>query len=165
MRNLVVVSGPVASGKSTLATPLAERLGLPLVAKDTIKEALFDVLGTGDEAWSKRMGAATYAVLWALAPGFPAAVLEANFGPEARDHLLVLCPHPIQVHCTGPREELERRFNERPRHPGHIDEFPADKVAEQDALDLGGPRLVVDTTDSVDIDAVVAWVGAHIGDH
>jgi adenylate kinase family enzyme len=35
-RAYVVVSGPPASGKSTLAPPLAAHLGLPLAAKDTI---------------------------------------------------------------------------------------------------------------------------------
>jgi len=40
----VVVSGPPASGKSTLAPVLARALSLPLVAKDTIKDALMTVL-------------------------------------------------------------------------------------------------------------------------
>ena len=41
----VIVSGPPGSGKSTLARDLALRLGLPLFAKDTIKESLMDTLG------------------------------------------------------------------------------------------------------------------------
>jgi predicted kinase len=36
----VVVSGPPASGKTTLAVAIAPALGLPLIAKDTIKQAL-----------------------------------------------------------------------------------------------------------------------------
>jgi adenylate kinase family enzyme len=35
-RLYVVVTGPPASGKSTLAPGLADALGLPLVAKDAI---------------------------------------------------------------------------------------------------------------------------------
>jgi len=38
-RTFVVVSGPSASGKTTLARAIAPALGLPLVAKDTIKVA------------------------------------------------------------------------------------------------------------------------------
>jgi Ni2+-binding GTPase involved in maturation of urease and hydrogenase len=37
-----VVSGPAGSGKTTLADPLAAELQLPLISKDSIKEALAD---------------------------------------------------------------------------------------------------------------------------
>jgi replication-associated recombination protein RarA len=43
-----VVSGPPASGKTTLAQAIAPALGLPLIAKDTIKQALMTVLPVPD---------------------------------------------------------------------------------------------------------------------
>ena len=45
---LILVSGPSAAGKSSLAETIARELRLPLIAKDTIKEALFDTLGVLD---------------------------------------------------------------------------------------------------------------------
>ncbi len=48
-RRIVIVSGAPGAGKTTLAPPLAAALGLPLFAKDTIKETLYDLLGY-DEA-------------------------------------------------------------------------------------------------------------------
>ncbi len=51
---IVLVTGPPASGKSFVAALVAERFGLPLIAKDAIKETLFESLGTGDVAWSQR---------------------------------------------------------------------------------------------------------------
>ena len=87
---MVVVTGPPAAGKTTIARELASRLRLPLIAKDTIKEALFDGLGTGDLEWSQRLGTGTYLAMLALAEDSVAAgadlILEANFirGGEAR---------------------------------------------------------------------------------
>lgn len=39
---LIVVNGVPGSGKTTLAGPLAAAMRTPLLAKDRIKEALFD---------------------------------------------------------------------------------------------------------------------------
>ena len=59
----VVVSGPPASGKTTLARAIAPALGLPLVAKDTIKEALMSVLPVPDIETSRAVGRASVAAL------------------------------------------------------------------------------------------------------
>lgn len=59
MPQLVIVSGAPGAGKSTLAAPLAIALGLPLLAKDTIKEAVRDALGDLDAdplVSSRRLG-------------------------------------------------------------------------------------------------------------
>src|SRR5215469_13672365 len=126
-QRVVVVSGPPAAGKSTLAGPLAAELGFMLIAKDRIKETLHDALGraTGpDVAWSQRLGAAAMELLWALALDAPAVVLEANFWPgdarlEAR--MRALGTVPVEVHCQCPIDECMRRYAERApsRHPVH----------------------------------------------
>ena len=48
-RRIVLVSGAPATGKTTLAGPLAAALGFPLLAKDHIKETLHDALDGGGE--------------------------------------------------------------------------------------------------------------------
>jgi predicted kinase len=125
-RRLVLVSGPPAAGKTTLAVPLAAELGFALLAKDRIKETLHDALGfEADLAWSRRLGAATMDLLWALAADSPAAVLEANFWPDDPRHgerVQALGARTVEVYCSCPIEECLRRYAARAasRHSVHV---------------------------------------------
>jgi predicted kinase len=160
--SLVVVSGLPGAGKTTLAVPLAAALDVPLLAKDTVKEALFDSLGTGDRAWSRRLGAASMAVVFALAAVAPRAVLESFWRrPQALERLRALDRPLVEVHCGCPAELARARYRARERHPGH-DGVGDDEIVGwvADAGPLGpGPVLEVDTAAPVDVDAVARWVG------
>jgi predicted kinase len=178
-RLLVVVSGPPASGKTTVSRALAEALGIPHVARDAIKENLFDTLGTGDREWSRQLGRASWSLLlrvmdWVLATGGPALV-ENNFLPDAGDEIRqYLRDHryrAVEVVCEAPTDVLLERFRNRAqdgsRHPGHVDHIPARLEEFRLSLErrpaaiggLGlGPVQIVDTSRPVDIGALVAWV-------
>jgi predicted kinase len=179
---VVIVTGPPASGKSTIAEAIAKGVSAPLLAKDPVKEALFDGLGTGDPSWSKKLGLATYAILFlALEQEVRAGrscVLEANFDhDEASVQLRALqlrAPfRALQIVCTASREVLVKRFVARSgsRHPGHIDDERVDDVVESidagrwRALDLEGERIEVDTTDwaEVAVDELVERAAARAG--
>lgn len=60
----MIVTGPPASAKSTLAEKIADALRMPLLSKDSIKEKLFDTLGWDDRSWSERLDDVAYAVLF-----------------------------------------------------------------------------------------------------
>jgi predicted kinase len=83
---VIIVTGPPASGKTTIGTQLARQLKLPFLSKDLFKETLFDVLGWSDRAWSQRIGGAGMALLYrtaqALLESGVSMVLESNFYPE-----------------------------------------------------------------------------------
>jgi predicted kinase len=168
---VVVVTGPPASGKSTIADAIARGLPAPLLAKDPIKEALFDALGAGDPAWSRRLGIATYGILYLqleqeLRAG-RSCVLEANFDhDEASSELRALQQRApfraLQIVCTASRDVLLERFVARSdsRHPGHIDDERLDDVVESidggrwRALELDGELIEVDTTRWSQVDVV-----------
>ena len=63
MRRVLVVGSP-GSGKTTLGRRIADDLRFPFLNKDGIKESLFDNLGWSDREWSKRLGVASYAILY-----------------------------------------------------------------------------------------------------
>jgi catechol 2,3-dioxygenase-like lactoylglutathione lyase family enzyme/predicted kinase len=175
---LIIVSGPPASGKTALARRLAADLRLPLLSRDDFKERLFDTLGTTwptataepnrdttDRAWSRRLGAASYELLWGaleihLAAGV-ATIVESNFpGGRASARFQALAArHPFvarQVNCVADGATLLRRHRERAasgeRHPGHGDDLDdalhaVFRRGRLDPLDLPGATIEVDTTD------------------
>ena len=174
---VVVVQGPPAAGKTTVARELAALLHLPLIAKDTVKEALFEALGTGDLAWSARLGAATYLVLGALveeSAGTGASlVLEGNFvhGSELEAQLAALPTRIVQVHCSAPLEVLLERYASRARHPGHLDNERIDALREavesrkHDPLELPGETIRIDTSGPVDLAALAVRIAETGGSH
>jgi predicted kinase len=163
---LLVVSGPPASGKTSTAHELAERLHLPIISKDTFKERLYEVFGA-DEELEERIERAGLAILYSVA----AAQLDAGVSVLAEsnfDRRSDLGPlralqdehgaHIVQVHFSRPKEKLLERFVDRieegERHPGHGDE-PEDveeverKLEEGvwEPLDLPGDLVRVDKDD------------------
>jgi predicted kinase len=165
----IVVAGIPGSGKTTLARPLARELGLPLISKDVIKEALFDALGTGELEWSQQLGRAAHRVMYALAADSGSAVLESHFWPGISEPDLEALGQPlVQIYCRCPMELAVERYLQRvdspDRHAGHLPEHQsAEAIAgwtsvEPAPLDLDAPLIEVDTTKPVDIADLAARV-------
>ena len=165
-RRIVLVSGSPAAGKTSLARPLAWLLGLPLIAKDDIKETLVDVLGDqdGDLGWSRKVGGAAMELLWKLAERAPAAVLEANFRPHSayeRERLARLEARIVEVYCRCPVEVLMRRFHQRAEtaHAAHpATDLTPEWIAEFDRPMGLGDVIEVDTTQPVDLQSLATEV-------
>jgi hypothetical protein len=157
----VLIWGPPGSGKSTLARPIAQRLGLPLIAKDAIKEALMDVLGyPGSVEQSRRLGRAAVMAMLSVAESSTAgAVLDSTFFPYAFPRLRSLPGPLVEVHCRCARALAAERYRARSlgRHAGHLDhERPPDELwNERNANPTGIAHIVVDTTHEVEVAGVV----------
>jgi predicted kinase len=168
----MIVSGAPGAGKSTLAGPLAERLGLPLFGKDHIKETLFDHIPAQSEraAWSKILGAASFELIWTLASHAPAAVLEANFYPKSdyqRGRLTALAAPLVEVYCRVPPELAAQRYAARHagRHPTHTSgEVSLAQLADFDRPIALGPVIEVDTAAPVDVEAIAVQVEGLLAD-
>jgi len=169
MPGYVVISGAPGAGKTTLARPLAQRLALPLLSHDAIKEALGDSLGLGDDGWSRRLGEAALDAFFAVAATVPDAILDGWWRDERPARIVALGRPIIEVFCRCDPDVLQERANDRVasgrRHRIHRDWIDPDlpgRLGEIAAgvrpLALGGPVFEVDTTSHVDVEALAARI-------
>jgi predicted kinase len=161
-RNLfVLVGGWPGSGKSTLAGALAVHLGLALLAKDEVKEALLDVLGVpADVAASQRLGRAAVRATLTVARRCPGAVIDSTWFPSTRPLVGALPGRVVEVRCVVDRQIARQRYLRRAasRHPGHLDlQRTEAQLWGRPVAPLGvGPLVEVDTSGPVDDAAVAA---------
>lgn len=163
---VLIVTGLPATGKTRLARKFAADHGWPLLAKDTVKEWLFDHFGSGDAEWSRALSDASFALMFEYARQLAAEgvsfVLEGNFRPGEHDAPLSAAlrmgqanaPRCVQVLCSVDEVERRRRLDARAadpaRHPGHADaKLPPAKRGSPQFLDVPGERLRHDSGDAV----------------
>ena len=176
---LVVVTGAPGTGKTTLATRLSRELGLPLLTKDAVKEAMMEALPVPDREASMQLGAAAFRVLFTLTRSLLDAgvghVLEGPFThPQADGELgeLGQRARTVLIHCVAPAELVVARYRDRfesgQRLPGHFDGAVLDGLAarvqagEFDPPHISVRKLIVDTSNGYrpTIDQIVATLEA-----
>jgi glucokinase len=176
MRGAILVNGVPASGKSSIAAALSTTFNIPLLGLDTVKEALFSELGTGDRLYNRTMGRASYAAIWALTGAFPpdsTVVVDAWFGFQPmqllQEHLEnAQVARVCEIWCHAPPEVVAQRYLDRcgERHEGHLGpEYAPElrRLAERATPMALYPLIEVDTTRTVDIKSLVARVGRALG--
>lgn len=175
MKRAVLVNGIPASGKSTVARTISKAKGWPLLTLDTIKEAFFAHLGTGDRDHNRLLGKASYQAIFALIRDFPndsTVVIDAWFGFQPievlQGHIAVAdleIGQIAEVWCHAPGNVLGERYRARlgQRHSGHLGESYVPELIElaKRAKPFGEyPLFDVDTTRSLDNAALMKWLDA-----
>lgn len=162
---LIIVTGPSATGKTTVSTHLAQALAMPVINRDTIKEILFDTLGWRDRAWSQALGVASYHVLYycleVLLGTQHSGIVESNFDhaidtPKLQALIQKYRFTPLQILCRAAPAVVVERFRQRvdagERHPGHVDHLEAAELESATTrgwsapLALEGDRIELDTS-------------------
>lgn len=176
MKAAILVNGVPASGKSTVARAVSVALGAPLLTLDTVKEPLFTHFGTGDREHNRRLGRASYEIVFAAVADWPdpsTVVIDAWFGFQPAEvldrHLAVAgIARTAELWCHAPAAVVAARYGARigtrsAGHPGatYIPELIA--LSERAAPIGRGPCLHVDTTQPLALDDLLRWLGQALG--
>lgn len=127
----ILVAGIPAAGKSTMAEVISERLKLPVISKDAIKELLFDNVGFQSRAEKVNLGIASMRIMYYVAGQLMKAgqpfILENNFesSEQGMKNLLEKYQYSaLTITLTGDYNAIYQRFLEREsspdRHRGHV---------------------------------------------
>ncbi len=136
----ILVAGMPAAGKSTMAETLGERLKLPVISKDRIKERMFDTVGFRSREEKVKLGIASMEILYYVAEQLMGAgqpfILENNFEGSEQGIKTLLDKYRyagLTVNLTGDYKVIYQRFLEREisphRHRGHVvnDRYPEEQ--------------------------------------
>ena len=174
---LLIVTGPPASGKSTLARQLVTQLTLPLISRDAIREQQFNDSGhiIGHAEVNQRF---VMLINHTLARG-TSLVCEAAFQNPLWQRIIaqIDTPHRIAIitcHVPAPMRIArmrQRMLADHLRSAVHADHEFLDAYRRGD-IDPDGfvyingdwPQLAVDCTDGYQpmVDDVVVWIGTSV---
>ncbi|MEF0942218.1 ROK family protein [Rhizobium sp. BR 362] len=175
-KNVVLVNGVPASGKSHLAKLLSQRTGWPVLSLDGIKDPFLQHIGGVDREFNRTLGKASYQAIWSAireAPAGSTFIIDAWFGFQPKTVLEAYIKgagvdRVAELWCKVPGavagDRYGRRLKDRlPGHPGA--EYIPELVALADRAEpmQCGPSMIVDQTKEPDMDDVTAWISKVFG--
>ena len=163
---LIVVRGLMGTGKSTLATSLAELFGAELLQTDMIRRERLGASETsaayGEDLYTPHARQAVYDEMFTRAQRMMAdglsVLLDGTFLRAAlRTQAVELAQQygslPLIIECVCPTDVAKQRIGQRvaasaSESEARVDLF-SDQQAEQEPDPAGIPSVVIDTTDSI----------------
>lgn len=165
---LIIISGLPGTGKTTLSKNISDKLNLPLVSADAIKEVMWDTMGHEfDFDFSDKIGRTAFELMYYFIEGSLlkgiSLVAEAYFSPERNNERINQLKNKfnvrlLQIYCNCETNALQKRFKERMKkesyHKGHkhvISLYGEDRIldsleAKNKRLDIDGATYDLDTT-------------------
>lgn len=129
MRKLIIITGDLAAGKSTLAASLSEELKIPYIIKDSLKEIACDEIGFSNREENRRLSkVATSDMIYFFKQCALVGndlILEANFRHQELVEIEYIAEQfayeVLLIVLTGDIELLYQRFLDRlpTRHIAH----------------------------------------------
>lgn len=165
----VLVNGLPGAGKTTLAANLHDTLGMPVIAKDAIKEALAEAVDV--KLPTQRLGALASDVMWSIVHELAEPVIVESFWLTGRDDAyfwtgleVAGIRRGVEIWCHAPLDVMRSRFRTRPRHFAHRD---ADRYVDWErfakaARPISGfPVISCDTGKAVDLKGLATEIMQH----
>ena len=170
MKKLIVITGHPGSGKTSVAKAISTMYGIPFISKDTLKECIFDTLGSSDKQWSLKVSAAAHRITDKIIENHleigGSIIIESNFKPEIDSTRFTEIierynAECLQLLCVASPEVLYERWVGRieaaKRHEGHTEAISLDEIRENfkedfSPLNLPGDVVELDTTDFATIE-------------
>ena len=180
-KNIIIINGHPAAGKTTFAMRLSKELKIPYLAKNTLKNALSASIAINNQQDSSRLSAVTFdAIVYAaerfMEVGKP-LIIEGSFaahefikddGTRKANEAAVIkglidkyAYQSITYIFTGDTQTLHERFLEREKMNerganaviGEMTYEHFDKICQhQEEFDIGGKIIEIDTTDFKKVD-------------
>ncbi len=132
MRKLLLITGDLATGKSTFSNILSQRYNVNVFFKDSIKEVLGDTIGFADRAENKKLSNAAMELMFFIFSEFGKLgkdlILESNFHTGELEKLHKIAQdnnyEVLTISLYGNVEILYKRYLNRitneNRHPVHL---------------------------------------------
>lgn len=162
MKRLLLITGDLATGKSTFGEILSKRYNCPALFKDKVKELLADSIGFSNREENRRLSLAAVELMThcftAVAVSGADLILEANFKENELRKLSELAEeHGYKTLTLIMRADMDiiykrfvNRIKNENRHPAHISGFDGYESLKH-YIDIG--RKQATFGDTIEVDA------------